>query len=125
MAPEQIDLYVRISDDLTGEAEGTDRQVAILTEWAAQRGWSIVDVYRDDSASATSGTRPAFEALLNRRTHRPVAVYALDRLARLARDMERVLVADFPVYSRLGGDLDLSTVDGRLMATRDDIVRHG
>lgn len=111
-----VDLYARISDDQAGLAIGTGNQLDALRPWVEARGWTVGEVYRDDSRSATDGKpRPGFEALLRRPVKRPVAVYALDRLARLSGDMERVLTADFPVYSMTAGDLDMSTPDGRMV----------
>lgn len=112
-----IDLYARISDDKEGNAVGVENQLAELLTWCETHGHTVGQVYRDDSVSATSGkTRPGFEAVLARSVHRPLAVWHTDRLARISRDMERVLDTGMTVYSVHAGDLDLSTINGRAMA---------
>ncbi|MFD6092424.1 recombinase family protein [Oerskovia sp. NPDC060338] len=115
--PQVVDAYARISDDKEGDAVGVQNQLVAIRKWCSKRGYTLADTYVDNSVSATSGkTRPEFEALLSRTEHRPVVVWHTDRLARVSRDMERVLDTQMLVYSVHAGDLDLSTINGQAMA---------
>jgi len=113
----EVDVYARISDDQTGEARGVEAQLAECRAHAEVRGWEVVDVFRDDSISATKGRRrPGFEALLDRPVRRPVLVWHIDRLQRTMRDLERLLDQDLEIHGVQGDRLDLSTPDGRMTA---------
>lgn len=112
-----VDLCVRISDDQTGDAHGVENQIAECRQYAAQRGWTVVDVYRDDSVSATKGARRAgFEGMLARPVKRPVVMWNLDRALRLSRDLERVIEQDLTIYGVQTGVLRLDTPAGRAVA---------
>lgn len=117
MTAMDIDAYARISDDQADDAHGVTNQLSDIALWASDHGHTIVDVYRDDSISATSGkTRPGFEALLARAVKRPVVVWHTDRLMRLTDDLNRVIKQDLTVYSVRGGPIDLSNETGKAMA---------
>ena len=113
----EVVAYARVSDDKEREQIGVANQIAELQSWCAARDFVIVEEFLDPSVSATSGkVRPGFEALLARTPRLPVVVWNLDRLARVSRDMERVLGAELVVYSKNTGHLDLSTIGGRMAA---------
>lgn len=113
----EVDVYARISDDQADDAHGTDNQIAECKAHAAAQGWSVVEVYRDDSISATKGkTRPGFESLLERPLKRPVLVWHTDRLVRVSADLERVLDQGLTVHALQAGLIDLSTSTGRAVA---------
>ncbi len=112
-----VDLYARISDDQTGDAMGTDNQLAALREWVTGKGWTVGTEYRDDDVSAFTGKkRPDFERLLARAVQRPVAVFETERLYRTLRDVERIIDAGFQVHAMTAGGLDLTTPGGRFQA---------
>jgi DNA invertase Pin-like site-specific DNA recombinase len=110
----EMDIYARISDDQLADAHGTDNQIADCTAWAAEHGHTIVDVYRDDSVSATSGkVRPGFEAVLGRSVRRPLLVWDVDRIFRVSKDLERVIEQDLVIHGVTHSVLDLATPQGR------------
>jgi site-specific DNA recombinase len=64
--PKAAAIYARISQDRTGEALGTRRQVADCQAEAERRGWPVAEVYVDDDISAYSGKhRPAYARMLD------------------------------------------------------------
>lgn len=117
-------LYARISKDSTGEGLGVARQLAECKALARRLGWKVVAQYDDNDISAYSGkTRPGFEELLE--AIESGAIEALicwhnDRLYRSMKDLERLIdiaeAARVQIRTVQGGDLDLSTSNGRMMA---------
>src|SRR6476660_8975740 len=58
-------IYVRISLDRDGRRAGVERQRTDCEALCARRGWTLLDVYEDNSVSAYSGaTRPAYDRLV-------------------------------------------------------------
>ena len=112
-----VDLYARISLDKRGNAESVEDQEAAMRKWCAERGWTVADVYTDNSISAYGRKkRPGFEALLARTQVRPVVVVHMDRLARVSEGLERVIDAGFDVHTLNSGHVDLTTPAGRATA---------
>lgn len=113
--PETAVIYVRQSQDRNGEGVAVERQLKECRQHAADLGFEVAKVYRDNDKSATNGKRrPAFEAML---ADRPEAIIAWhqDRLLRLTKDLERVIDLGIAVYFKESskGGLDLSTPAGR------------
>jgi DNA invertase Pin-like site-specific DNA recombinase len=107
------DIYVRISDDKTGQAAGVERQESECRALAQRLGLNVHTVYTDNDLSATSGVRrPAFEALLRDKPANLI-VWHTDRLVRTSKDLERVLDLGLTVHAVTAGTLDLSTASGR------------
>lgn len=115
-------LYVRISNDSTGEALGVARQEEDCRALAKRHGMTIQRVYSDNDVSAWSGTtRPAFEQLLadaQAGQFDAIVVYATDRLYRRLTDLERIVkeLRDVPVHAVASGEVDLTSADGRMLA---------
>lgn len=109
-------IYVRISQDRTGEQLGVDRQLRECRDLARRLGLHVAKVYTDNDISATSGkVRPEFEAML--RSHPEVIVaWHQDRLLRKGNDLERVIDLNVPVYTVVSGTLDLTNPAGRAVA---------
>ncbi len=78
----KVALYARVST----EEQTEQNQIAVLERWAADRGWQILDTYRDvGSAWKTSGDRAEMRRLLadcQRGRVNLVLVYDLSRLTR-------------------------------------------
>lgn len=114
--PETCHIYLRISQDRTGEQAGVDRQLKECEALAAKLGLQVEKVWTDNDVSATSGkVRPQFEAMLD--AHPEVIVsWHQDRLLRLISDLEKVIDLGVDVHFVAAGTLDLSTPAGRAVA---------
>ncbi len=116
IGPETCVIYLRISQDRTGQQLGVERQRKDCRELAARQGLTVTKVYIDNDISATNGkARPAFEAMLRDRPEAIVAWHQ-DRLLRLTSDLEKVIAQEVPVFMVTAGSLDLSTPAGRAVA---------
>lgn len=117
-------IYTRISVDQTGEGLGVNRQLEDCQALAERLGWSVVETYSDNDISAFSGRlRPGFEAMLDgmkNGEYDALLCWHTDRLHRNMKDLERLIeVADVggvDIRTVQGGDFDLSTSAGRMMA---------
>jgi DNA invertase Pin-like site-specific DNA recombinase len=107
-----------------GASQGVQRQEAACRKIAADHGWEIVEVFKDDDRSAYSGKRrPGFEALLDAIKAGDVnAVVAwspmrLIRNPRILEDFIDLLDAHrVEVATHMAGLYDVSTSGGRLVA---------
>jgi site-specific DNA recombinase len=123
-APVRAAIYVRISLDQNGDRLGVERQLADCRDLADRLGWEVVAELDDNDLSAYSGKRrPGFEALLDAMkngTVTGVLCWHTDRLYRSMKDLEQLIdIADaqrVSIKTVQGGDLDLSTSAGRMVA---------
>jgi site-specific DNA recombinase len=107
-----------------GDGLGVERQEQDCREIAEQNGWPVTEVFVDNDLSAFSGKRrPRFEALLDAMKNGEVDAlicWHTDRLYRSMKDLERLIeiadVAGVSIRTVQGGDLDLSTSAGRMIA---------
>jgi DNA invertase Pin-like site-specific DNA recombinase len=79
----RLGVYVRVSTD----DQNLDNQVQILADVAQQRGWQIVEIYRDQGISGAKGkdSRPGFRKLCkdaNQGKFEMVGCWSVDRLSR-------------------------------------------
>jgi DNA invertase Pin-like site-specific DNA recombinase len=113
----EVDLYLRISQDVTGDELGVQRQEEKCRELCKQLGLKVRHVWVDNDLSATkkSVVRPDFEAML-RSQPQAIVCWHTDRLIRVTRDLERVIELGVNVYAVEAGHLDLSTPAGRAVA---------
>ena len=117
-------LYVRVSEDKTGEELGVTRQRDDSLTLARQRGWIVAREHpENDTSAAGHKLRPEFEALLTAVAAGEVdaiIAWSLDRLTRNRRDTVRLIEACEPrrvvIALVRGSDLDMSTPAGRLTA---------
>jgi site-specific DNA recombinase len=117
-------IYVRISQDRTGEELGVTRQREDCCKLAQVRGWTVVEEFTDNDVSASGKRhRPGFEAVLDaieQGRARVVLAWDMTRLTRNSRDRLRLLDAGkkygVTVAFVRGSDLDLGTPAGRLTA---------
>lgn len=118
-------IYVRQSLDRTGEGHAIERQETDGQALAERRGWTVLEVLRDNDVSAAGKRkRPGFERLIELIESRAVDVvvaWDLTRLTRNARDTLRLMEAGEAAGLTLalvrGSEIDLSTPAGRLTAT--------
>ncbi len=115
-------VYLRISEDRTGDQAGVTRQRQDCEELCRSKGWTPVE-YLDNDTSATSGKpRPAYERMLadiRDGTIGAVVAWDLDRLHRRPIELEAFMaLADEKhlALATVSGDVDLSTAQGRLVA---------
>ncbi len=120
---EQVVVYVRISEDRTGEEAGVDRQREDCLELCARLGLEAPEVFMDNDISAFQNKRrPGYAALLEKAKLGATRVVAwhVDRLYRKPRELEDLidLVESHPIRIEAvkGGAFDLNTHEGRLMA---------
>jgi DNA invertase Pin-like site-specific DNA recombinase len=116
-------IYVRISRDSAGQGLGVMRQRVDCEALAMRLGWVVVEVYEDNDVSATMRKpRPAYERMMRAvgAGHvKAVVVWDVDRLTRTPRELEDVIDHADRVGLQLasvGGDIDLATEQGRMMA---------
>jgi len=118
-------IYARISRvmDKT-DLLGVTRQIQDCRQLAKRRGDRISRVYSDNDFSAASSSvrRPDYEAMMaavRAGGHDGVIVWDLDRLHRQPKELEEFIdLADryHLELANVGGDVDLSTPQGRLTA---------
>lgn len=128
----QAAVYARISSDPGETGLGVARQVKDCAALAADRGWTVAQVYEEHDTSATSGRpRPQYAAMMEAlRDGRQTAlvVWDVDRLTRTPRELEDVvdLAEQHGVaLASVGGEIDLATPQGRLTARiKGSVARH-
>jgi DNA invertase Pin-like site-specific DNA recombinase len=118
-AEKRAALYVRVSTD----QQTVENQVRELQQVAERRGWTVVEVYRDEGISGAKGRdkRPGLDRLLKdaaRRRFDVVMAWAIDRLGRSLID----LLGTIEHLEAVGVDLyldqqsiDTTTPAGRLL----------
>jgi site-specific DNA recombinase len=117
-------IYLRISKDKTGEAEGVERQAEDCRALIEAKGWMLVETCTDNDTSATSGRRrPGFEDLMSAIERRMVDVivpWNADRLYRTPTDRLRVVEAcrtyGVSLHPVRGTGIDMTTPNGRMLA---------
>lgn len=124
MAQRRVALYLRISEDRSGEGLAVDRQRQDCVNLVQSRGWEIAGEYVDNDISAAGKRkRPSFLRLLEDIGAGRVDVvvaWALDRLVRTPRDrlnlVDTCRTAGVSIVLVRGSDMDLTTAAGRLFA---------
>lgn len=122
--PRAAALYLRISEDKRDDELGIGRQEKDCHGLAERKGWPVADVYIDNDVSAASGERrPSYERLLEdieSGVIDAVITWELDRLHRRPIELEQFFEvcdrAGVRHLASVGGDVDLSTGDGLLVA---------
>lgn len=117
-------MYLRISEDRTGEGLAVDRQRADCRQLISLRGWTLIEEFVDnDISGAGRKRRPSFESLLEAVADGRVTVivaWALDRLGRNRTDHHRLVEVCRRHHVSLalvrGSDVDLSSAIGRGVA---------
>ncbi len=96
---QRVALYARVSGEEQKQGHNIDSQIAEMKQFAAQREWSVVEVYQDEAWSGAALARPALDKLRDdagRKLFDAVLINDVDRLARdvthlgvIKRDLER------------------------------------
>ncbi|AWY05745.1 serine homologous recombinase [Microbacterium phage Percival] len=133
-------IYLRISEDKTGEEKGVDRQLQDALAVIRERGWvQAGDPYQDNSISASKRNvrRPAYDRMVadyQAGKFDAIVCYDLDRLTRQPRQLEDWIDAAQETGLAIvttNGEADLSTDGGRMFArvkaavARSEIERKG
>lgn len=121
----RVAVYVRQSEDKTGEGAAIERQERDCRLLADAKGWTVAKVYGDNSISASNGKhRPGFEQLIAdmERGHLDaVIIWHIDRLGRSVADLTRVIDAgksrNVNIASVHGVSIDLGDPTGIAVAT--------
>lgn len=117
-------IYCRISQDRSGQGLGVDRQESDAHKLADLKDWNVVAVKIDNDLSAAGkAKRPAFDevlAMIESGKAQVIIAWALDRLTRNRRDQLRLMEtcekAGAVVALVRGGEIDMTTPNGRMMA---------
>ncbi len=119
-------VYARISEDRHNGA-GVERQLEDCLALATRKGWELTPTpYVDNDVSASRYSRkrrPQYRDLLGAvregKVNRIVA-WHMDRLYRQPKELEQLIdmaeAGQVEIVSVTGGDLDLGTSDGRMVA---------
>lgn len=124
-------LYLRQSQDTTGEGIAIDRQRNECMAHAAAREIDVGREYVDNDRSASKGVRPAYHRLLadiESGAVTGVLTWDLDRLHRQPRELEAFIDLADSRHIRLAtvtGEADLSTDNGRMFARIKGAVARG
>jgi DNA invertase Pin-like site-specific DNA recombinase len=115
----KVALYARVST--SNGHQDPELQLRELREYAASRGWKIVEEYNDRGVSGSKVSRPALNNLMTDAGQRKfdiVLVWKLDRFGRSLRHLVNALAeleALGIAFVSLRDNLDLTTPAGRLM----------
>lgn len=117
-------IYLRVSLDRTGEELTVERHGVDCRRLAAERGWTVVAEYVDNSISASKRdvVRPAYDRMVEDYAagrFDALVCWDLDRLTRQPRQLEDWIEAAEDRGLKLvtaNGEADLATDGGRLFA---------
>jgi len=120
----QAGIYLRISHDPDATRLGVQRQRQDCEELVLKKGWVLAGIYEDNDISAYSGRlRPQYRRLLEdlkAGVIQAVVAWDPDRLHRSPRELEEFIgvieSAHAYVATVQGGELDLTTANGRMTA---------
>src|SRR5689334_18996705 len=114
-------LYMRVSTK--GHGQTTETQTVALREYAAHRGFQIIEEYRDEGISGSKDSRPALDKLMRDARARRFDVVIVARFDRFARSVSHLLRA-LEEFNHVGVDfvslsesIDTSTPVGRMIFT--------
>ena len=88
-------------DKQRSESESIQNQKALLTRYAAERGWDVFGVYCDEDYSGADSMRPGFNRMIGDARQRKFEIVLCKTQSRFTRDMELVekyIHGMFPVW---------------------------
>ena len=118
----QTAIYLRISEDRSGDQLGVTRQRQDCMQLCKDKGWAPVEYLDNDTSATSAKPRPQYERMLadiRGGQIGAVVVWDLDRLHRRPIELEAFMaLADDKhlALATVSGDVDLSTAQGRLVA---------
>lgn len=115
----RVAIYSRVST--LGKNQDCEVQARELREFAARRGWEVVQEFSDTGISGAKESRPALDAMLRAAKHRKfdgILTWKLDRIGRSLKHLVNLLAELEAVGCTLcsfSDNIDLTTPQGRLM----------
>ena len=95
-------VYLRISQDPTGEQAGVTRQREDCLALVEAQGWELLEVFQDNDISASSGkARPEYQRMLKAIRDGMVDAVGLGRMVLSYPDMPADVLAGAPLKTRL------------------------
>src|SRR5262245_32345332 len=114
-------LYMRVSTK--GHGQSTETQAVALRDYAGNRGFDIVQEYRDEGISGSKDSRPSLDRLMKDARARRFDVVIVARFDRFARSVSHLLRA-LEEFNHVGVDfisvseaLDTSSPVGKMIFT--------
>ena len=83
----RVALYTRVSTDEQREGQTIDSQVSELERFAADKGWIVVEIFKDEGWSGAAMARPALDRLRDVAQDQPFQAVLINDVDRLARDV--------------------------------------
>jgi DNA invertase Pin-like site-specific DNA recombinase len=114
----RVGLYARVS---TLAGQSPEMQLVELREYAARRGWQVIEEYVDHGVSGAKESRPALNRLMadaKQRRFDVIAVWKIDRFGRSLKHLVNALAELESLgiaFVSLKDSLDLTTASGRLL----------
>ncbi len=118
MKTNRVALYARVS---TLAGQSPEMQLVELREYAARRGWQVIEEYVDHGVSGAKESRPALNRLMadaKQRRFDVIAVWKIDRFGRSLRHLVNSIAEldSFGVaFVSLKDSIDLSSPSGVLL----------
>jgi DNA invertase Pin-like site-specific DNA recombinase len=115
----RVALYARVST--INHHQDPEMQLGELRQFAAARGWQIVEEFTDRGVSGSKDRRPQLDRMMHAARNRQFDVLLTWKLDRLARSLKHLVtaIAEFDAlgvqFVSLRDNLDLTTPSGRLM----------
>ncbi len=88
----KVAIYVRLSrvdekeDKYKGQSESIENQINFLKKIVQNKGWILVDIYKDDGYTGTNFNRPDFQRMIEDIENNKVNLVITKDLSRLGRD---------------------------------------
>ena len=114
-------LYARRSSEDGKDGESIENQIALLKQYAADKGYYNIKVITDDGYTGTNFNRPGFQEALALIQHRRVGRFIVKDLSRLGRNTVEVGKYIGVVFPRFGVEF-ISVHDGPESGDPDSLI---
>ena len=114
-------LYARRSSEDGKDGESIENQIALLKQYAADKGYYNIKVITDDGYTGTNFNRPGFQEALALIQHRRVGRFIVKDLSRLGRNTVEVGQYIGVVFPRFGVEF-ISVHDGPESGDPDSLI---
>src|ERR1041384_6843747 len=86
----KVAIYARVSTEEQKEGQTIDSQIAELNRFAAEKSWTVVDVYKDEGWSGSLLARPGLDRLRDDATRGRFSALLINDVDRLSRDVSHL-----------------------------------